>query len=133
MRVSRIAPLLSLLVLIAIPVSAQSIPLPTPATTRLAFTHDGLNTDGYKLQVDNDPRTVVTVSPLEGVPGDLVTPFPALTPGSHTLTIFAYKAGVDVFGTPVLTVTMFVVPNPPTNFRLIAMRAMPAALRPSVV
>ena len=82
-----------LFLLLALPVSAQTpVPSPTPATTRLAFDHDGVNTDGYRLKIDAE--AAVAITPTCAVVATVRTcelPFPALTPGQHVLVLIAWN------------------------------------------
>lgn len=95
------------------------VPSPTPAATKLAFDHDGVNTDGYKLQVDGGEKVAIT--PTCAVVGAVRTcevPFPALTPGNHTLTIIAWNIAGEASSDP-FVVTMVVVPGKATNIRIV--------------
>jgi hypothetical protein len=99
--------------------SAQTpIPSPTPPTTKLGFDHDGLNTDGYRLKVD-DTVTLVTAT-CTGVnqARTCEIPFPALTPGAHTLWVIAFNTAGEASSDP-FPVLVFVQPAKATNIRII--------------
>lgn len=99
--------------------SAQTpVPSPTPPTTYIAFEHDGVNTDGYRLRVD-DVTTLVTPT-CTGVAAERLCtiPFPALTPGNHTLWVIAFNAAGEASSDP-FPVTVFVQPAKPANIRII--------------
>jgi uncharacterized membrane protein YvlD (DUF360 family) len=63
-----------------------------PATS-LYFDHDGVNTASYKLSIDTAPAVAVTATVVTApVPPKLGTysiPLPALTAGTHTITVAA--------------------------------------------
>lgn len=105
------------LVLVATVASAQ-VPSPTPANVKIGWDHDGFNTDGYALIVDG-VRSVI-VATCTGTAPVLVctTPFPAMTPGTHTLQVEAFNAAGAGISTP-LSVTVFVKPGDPTGVRII--------------
>ena len=111
---------LALLALCAVPALAQTpVPSPTPPTTKLAFDHDGLNTDGYRLKVD--ALAPVAITPTCAVVASVRScelPFPALTPGAHTLTIIAWNIAGEAVSAP-FPVTVIVVPTAPANIRII--------------
>jgi hypothetical protein len=74
------------LVLLAVVVSGQPHDLKPP--TRLVWDHDHPgHVERFELSVDDGPMTVLTHA-LIG-PFTYATDFPALTPGSHTLAIYA--------------------------------------------
>ncbi len=110
------------------------VPSPVPPTTRLGWDHDGLNLEGFRLyDLPEGGALVVVVDAIPAAARSL--PFPALTPGLHTLTLRAFLAsresGPDVTGPGgnVLAVRLFVVPNGPTNFRLLVAAVMDGAGR----
>lgn len=47
-----------------------------------------------------------------------LTPFPAFTPGAHTLAITAANVGGESLKSTVLAFTFVVIPSPPTNLRI---------------
>lgn len=125
MRLRTLLLALLAVVALAVPSFAQTqIPVqsPVPATTTIRFEHDGIGTDGYKLQVDaTAPVTIATTTitaPVAGMDGTFQTAFPALTLGTHDLVFFAYNADATSPGSEVLRVRVFVKPNPPKNPRL---------------
>lgn len=93
--------------------SAQDVAL--PSATGLAWDHDGLNVDAFYLVVDDVEQTVAIAADARQVP------FPALTPGVHTLSIVAGNATARSPRSNVLTVRVLVVPVSPTNFRIIVL------------
>jgi hypothetical protein len=105
--------------LVAPSVSAQTpVPSPTPATTRLAFDHDGVNTDGYRLKVDE--AVAVAITPTCAVVASVRTceiPFPALTPGAHSLVLIAWNIAGEAASAP-FAVTVVVIPAVPANIRI---------------
>jgi hypothetical protein len=120
MRLSYLATFALALALLA-PMSAQAqtpVPSPTPATTKLAFDHDGINTDGYRMKVD--ATAAVAITPTCAVVATVRTcelPFPALTPGAHSLVLIAWNIAGESASAPFL-VTVVVVPTVPTNIRI---------------
>jgi len=95
------------------------VPSPTPATTRIAFDHDGVNTDGYKIKIDTaEPVALVAECAGTGEARTCTAPFPALTPGQHSLVIIAFNAAAEAASDPFL-VTVFVQPAKPLNIRII--------------
>jgi len=108
-----------LVLLLALPVSAQTpVPSPTPPTTRLAFDHDGVNTDGYKLQIDSQAAAVVTATcAVVSAVRTCEIPFPALTPGAHTLVLIAWNIAGEAASAP-FAVTVVVIPAVPVNIRI---------------
>lgn len=78
------AVLMALTLLLAAVARAEAqtqVPSPTPATTRIAWDHDGLNTDRYELVVDGKVTDLGKLTPANGTTYEV--PFPALTPGPH--------------------------------------------------
>lgn len=86
------------------------VPSPTPATTSVAWDHDGVNVDSFKLLSDG---AVVSTMPST----DRKAAFPALTPGMHTLVVQACNIAGCASSTP-LVVRIVVVPSNPTNIRI---------------
>jgi hypothetical protein len=107
------------LLLLAPVAGAQTpVPSPTPATTMIAFDHDGVNTDGYRIKIDAAAATAIT--PTCAVVGAVRTceiPFPALTPGAHSLVLIAWNIAGEASSDPFL-VTVVVVPVKPVNIRI---------------
>lgn len=95
------------------------VPSPTPSATRLAWDHDGVNTDGYRLKVDAAAAVdvVATCAVVAGV-RTCDTPFPALTPGAHTLLVIAWNIAGETASDPFL-VNVIVVPGKAGNLRII--------------
>lgn len=99
-------------------VAQAQTPVPSPTTQKLAFDHDGLNTDGYRLKIDAATATVIT--PTCAVVSSVRTcelPFPALTPGPHTLVLVAFNAAGEASSDP-FAVLVFVAPVKPANVRI---------------
>lgn len=116
MRFRSLILLLALCLLPALASAQTPVPSPTPATTQLAWNHDGVNLDGFALYVDGTRSDVGL--PTRQPDGSYRIPFPALTPGNHTLEVAAYNlAGESTRIT--LTVTVVVVPAPPTGLRIV--------------
>ena len=118
MRITPIS-MLALLALLLAPVAAAAQPTPVLPTSQLAWDHDGVDTDGYELQVDGGDWTAVATSPGEG-PGVFIAAMPSLTPGSHTLAVRACGLAGCSEGSEVLTVRLVVVPTRPGNLRVVA-------------
>jgi len=111
--------LLALACLVATSANAQTpVPSPTPASTRLQFDHDGVNTDGYRLQIDGGEKLLVTANCVAGTVRTCDIPFPALTPGAHTLVVIAWNIAGEAASDPFL-VSVVVVPAKATNIRII--------------
>lgn len=120
MRISQIPVLVLLAVLLApLSAAAQSPVLPT---SRLGFSHDGVDTDRYELSVDSGAWATVEAQEE----GDIFTvAMPALTPGAHTLSLRACgAAGCSVSSAP-LSVRVVVVPSPPTDLKVITTEPRP--------
>ena len=105
------------LVLVASVASAQ-VPSPTPPNFRLAWDHDGINTDGYSLSIDG-ARTLITPVCTGTAPRICEIPFPALTPGTHAIVIGAFNEAGEAVSAPALSLSVFVKPSDPTNVRII--------------
>lgn len=98
------------------------VPSPTPPTTKLAFDHDGINVDGYHLYTDAAAVGVVIQAVAIATPAPhFESPFPALTPGVHTLQVKAFNIAGESIGSNILSVRLVVIPNGPTNLRLIVL------------
>lgn len=99
-------------------VSAQvSLPSPVPTTTRLCWDHDGVNLDGFSIYLDATPK----VDAMKPVPVGTTycIPFPAMTPGSHSITITAYNVKGESAKPAPLTLTLIInVPAIPSNIRI---------------
>lgn len=121
MKIARVAALVGLVLVLAVPGIARAqtpVPSPTPATTKLAFDHDGVNVSGYKLQVDaGEKLPVVATCTGEGSVRTCEIPFPALTPGPHTLVVIAWNLAGEAASDP-FAVTVVVVPTKPVNIRI---------------
>lgn len=108
--------LVLLLCSVATTIWAQvQVPFPTPSNTRLQWDHDGVNVDSFTLAIDGNTPTDLGKPTPTGT--TYQAPFPALTPGSHTLVLCAKNvAGVGC--APPFGVTMIAIPNIPTNMRI---------------
>jgi hypothetical protein len=108
------------LLLLAPVAGAQTpVPSPTPATIMIAFDHDGVNTDGYRIKIDAAPA--VAIAPTCAVVASVrtcETPFPAMTPGNHSFVLIAWNAAGEASSPPFL-VTLFVAPTAPTTIRIV--------------
>jgi hypothetical protein len=104
-------------VLLAVPVFAQT-PVPSPTASKLSWDHDGVNTDGYKLQIDGGEKLAVTATcaVVNGV-RSCELPFPALTPGNHALVVLAFNIAGEAASDP-FAVVVVVVPGKPVNVRI---------------
>ena len=92
------------------------MPSPTPASTRLAWDHDGVATDRYELVVDNGTPTDLGKPTPTGQTYDVA--FPALTPGQHTLIVRACNIAGCAASAP-FPVSVVVIPTPPTTLRIV--------------
>lgn len=110
-----LAALCILLASVARAEAQTQVPSPTPATTRILWDHDGINTDRYLLIVDGG--TPVDLGRPTPVGQTYSTPFPALTPGTHTLVICAENVAGRSCAAPV-SVAVVVVPTTPTAVRI---------------
>ena len=98
--------------------SAQTpVPSPTPPTTKLCWDHDGVSLDRFDLAVDGGAGTSV------GKPVPVGTmycvPFPALTPGTHTLVVSACNIAGCAAAAP-FPVSVVVVPTAPSAVRIVS-------------
>ena len=93
------------------------VPSPTPANTKLGWTHDGINTDRYLLIVDSGtPADLGRLTPVTGQEYEI--PFPALTPGQHTLLVCAENIAGRACSAP-FPVSVIVQPAPPGSLRIV--------------
>ena len=92
------------------------VPSPTPATVKLAFDHDGANTDNYVLVIDGTAQSLGKLVPVAGQ--NYEVPFPALIPGQHTLLLCAENIAGRSCSTP-FQVQMVVQPTPPSSLRIV--------------
>ncbi len=107
---------LTLLIAAVARAEAQTqVPSPTPPSTRIYWDHDGVNTDRYLLIVDGGAPTDLGRPTPTGQ--TYATPFPALTPGTHTITICAENVAGRACAAP-LSVAVVVVPTTPTQVRI---------------
>lgn len=101
----------------------QNITLPIPPTTKLGWTHTGVNVAGFRLVVDgvqtdlgNVPRVPITTAN----PTLYSVPFPALTPGNHIIVVLAYNTAGNSLNSNELQVVVSVgVPDAATGLVLI--------------
>jgi hypothetical protein len=112
--------LLLVLVLLAplvVALDAQTqVPSPVPASTRIAFDHDGVNTDRYVLTVDGVDKDLGKLAPVAGTTYE--TPFPSTTPGAHVLTVCAVNVAGRACSSP-FPISVVVTPNAPTTLRIV--------------
>lgn len=109
--------LAALLVLVAVPVMAQTNPVQAGATFNVQFDHDGQNVSSFQCSVDGKPVGVAL--PATGrvcaIPGQLA--------GVHTVTVTATNPFGSVTSAP-LTVTAGTAPTAPTNLRIVVQVAL---------
>jgi hypothetical protein len=109
--------ILALLAPLVVALDAQTqVPSPVPASTRIAFDHDGQNTDKYLLTVDGVDKDLGKLTPVNGTTYE--TPFPATTPGAHVLTVCAANIAGRSCSAP-FPVSVVATPNAPTTLRLV--------------
>jgi hypothetical protein len=102
-----------LLLLLSTVASAQT---PVAGTERLAWSHDGVNVSRFELSVDAGPQTALVVTQT-GL--DYTAPLPALTPGTHTLSLTA--CNVAGCSAPLaIQVRVVVIPAVVTNLRIVS-------------
>lgn len=99
--------------------SAQTtVPSPIPSSTRLVWDHDGVNVSSWKLTIDGTDQVVTpSASPADGAQAWSI-PFPALTPGAHTLIVCAVNVAGSGCSDPPFSVKVVVVPSKPTALRI---------------
>ena len=106
--------ILSSVLLISTQAFAQEpVPSPTPANYFLGWNHNGINVDGFKLFIDGGNVFDLGL-PTPEPDGKYLSPFPALTPGPHTLEVLAFNVAGES-GKAVLVVNVVVVPADPSN------------------
>ena len=94
--------------------SFASAQQPVAGTERLAWNHDGINVSRFELAVDGGAPVPVTVT-MAGA--DYTAPLPAMTPGTHTLSVRA--CNVAGCSAPLsISVRVVVIPSPVTNLRV---------------
>lgn len=79
------------------------------------------NSFTYKYYPDAAPTGTVLASVVctgATAPFLCQAPFPAFTPGPHSLTLSASNAGGESLKSTALTFTFVVIPSPPTNLRI---------------
>lgn len=99
---------------------AQTPPIvvsPIPATTMLAWDASpaGENILGYRVYLTDNSQNVLLITTMSDT---TQVPFPALTPGIHTLVVRAYNEAGESLDSNVLTVKVVVVPAPVTGLRI---------------
>jgi hypothetical protein len=106
-------------------VSAQHpVPSPVPPTYKLTWDHDGINVSQWTVTIDDGLASGVVPTPMGGacaLDGTICSwqiPFPALTPGTHTLRVSACNVAGCGVSEP-FAVVVVVVPGPPVNLRFI--------------
>lgn len=92
------------------------VPSPTPSTYNLQWDHDGVNLDGFKFYIDGTVSDLGLV--IRRPDGTYRIPFPALTPGTHTLEVSAYNIAGES-GKAVLSIRVVVIPADPTNLIIV--------------
>lgn len=106
----------ALLLLPATAVAQVSVPHPTPATYQLCWDHDGINTDGFLIY--DGPTRVADIRPTRNAQAPFYCiPFPALTPGPHTLTAIAYNIAGRAPESDPLVLVLVLVPTRVTNLQ----------------
>jgi hypothetical protein len=116
-------PLFALALLVLAPLTAQAQPAVVPGTTLLLFDHDGLRVDKWERQIDAEAWAAV--SPVKGAQVGTTTPavfvwsipFPAVTPGPHTITLRACNAA-GCAASPAFAFTVIAMPSAPANIRI---------------
>lgn len=107
-------------------VSAAQVVVPPSGNRSVRWDHDMVDTDKYVLKSDSVIVTDnIAVTPCDPDCGGPITaglrvfqtPFPALTPGNHTLTVEACNlAGCNA--SEGLAIRLIVIPSRPLNLRL---------------
>ena len=108
-----LAVLVSAFVVPARVLAQEPVPSPTPTNWFLAWDHNGINVDGFKLFIDGGNVFDLGL-PTPEPDGKYLSPFPALTPGPHTLEVSAFNVAGES-GKATLVVNVVVVPADPTN------------------
>lgn len=93
------------------------VPSPIPPTTKLAWDHDGINTDRYLIIVDNN-SPIIDVGKPTPVGQTYETAFPPLTPGQHTLVVCAENIAGRGCSQP-FPVSVVVIPSAPASLRIV--------------
>lgn len=113
------------LLVVLVGTAAAQTPTPVPsaqqAGLRLAWDHDGIATTGYRLVIDGQaPTEVAATCAVEAATKvrTCAVPFPALTPGEHTIVVVAYNAQASASSEP-FAVVVYVDPAKPVNIRII--------------
>lgn len=110
------------LALLALPTVALAQPAVTPGAGAF-FDHDGVNVASWGLQLDGGTWTAI--APVKGARVGTATPavyewsfpFPAATPGPHTLKLRACNIG-GCTESDAFAFQMIVLPSKPTNIRI---------------
>ena len=109
--------MIALFLFVAAPAWAQTpVPSPTPAAYSIEWTHDGVNLEGFIVQVDG--VRVADLLPERRPDGTYRVPVPAMTPGAHTITVEAYNVAGRSAPTT-LAVTVMSVPSAVTGLRIV--------------
>lgn len=113
---------LLLLLLLPVPLAAQTAgPTSQLVWDQVAPTLATAQSYTYRLRADGGPTpTVLTGATCTGTasPFPCRVPFPAFTPGSHTITLTAGNAAGESSPSPVLSFTFVVIPAPPSQPRI---------------
>jgi hypothetical protein len=108
--------ILALLAPLVVALDAQTqVPSPVPANTKIAWDHDGQNTDRYLLDVDGVATDVGKPTPVGTT---YAVAFPAMTPGTHTLKVCAENVSGRACSAP-FPIALVAVPNAPTTLRIV--------------
>lgn len=84
----------------------------------VAWDHDGLNVTGFAITVDG-VRTDLGMTPVKvGTTYTIPAPAQLNVTGSHTITVEAYNGNGNAVSLP-LTITVYKLPNPVSNLRII--------------
>lgn len=108
--------LLAAILFLLLPTLAHAQTNVTPGqNTRLAWDHDGVNVERFEIKADG--ALVATVPFVFQQNGTYDAPFPALTPGNHSLVVAACNIAGCADSDPFL-VRVVVVPAKPINVRI---------------
>lgn len=113
-----------LLALLALPAVAQAQTDVPAAPAQLTFKHDGANVDGYALYNDgvrSDLGAIPVTATCTGCDAtSRVFTLPALTPGTHQLTVAAYKNSFGESTKSNILVLRVIVISTPTGLRILS-------------
>lgn len=105
----------ALFILVASSAAAQQH-IPAGYMGNVAFDHDGVKTDGYRIRIDG-VKLGSDIPPSALVNGTLTQALPSFVPGAHTIQACAFNAFGEACVELAIVADPPVLPTPPSNLR----------------